>query len=82
MLNKEKLKKSKLYVVYKFFRKIYKRIFGVFYPKYKKSYSQCGEDLIVNNIFKSLEVSNPTYLDIGDYKADYLSNIYFFLKRL
>ena len=81
MFSKQELKKSPLYVVYKFVRGIYKKIFKVFYPKYKKSYSQCGEDLIVNNVLKSLKISNPTYLDIGAYQADYLSNTYFFYKK-
>ncbi len=32
---------------------------------YKKSYSQCGEDIIVNYIFSVLKIKNINYIDIG-----------------
>lgn len=48
---------------------------------YCKSYSQCGEDLIVDFIFNSLEISKPTYLDIGAHHPYYLNNTYLFYKR-
>lgn len=31
----------------------------------KKSYSQCGEDMIIRHIFNFLDISHPSYLDIG-----------------
>jgi FkbM family methyltransferase len=35
---------------------------------YRKSYSQCGEDMILSFIFyKALKIKKPTYLDIGAY---------------
>lgn len=34
-------------------------------PRYKKSYAQTGEDLIIKFIFDSLGISKPTYIDIG-----------------
>ena len=40
----------------------------------KKSYSQCGEDLIVRYIFDALKISTPSYLDIGAHHPSYLSN--------
>lgn len=40
----------------------------------KKSYSQCGEDLIVKFIFDNLNIINPTYLDIGAHHPHYISN--------
>ncbi len=44
----------------------------------KVSYSQCGEDIIVNFIISSLGISKPTYLDIGAYHPEALNNTYFF----
>lgn len=41
---------------------------------YKKSYSQCGEDLIVKYIFDVLGIQRPSYLDIGAHHPLYLSN--------
>lgn len=35
---------------------------------YHKSYSQCGEDMILSFIFyKALKIKKPTYLDVGAY---------------
>jgi len=44
----------------------------------KISFSQCGEDIIVNFILSSLGISNPTYLDIGAYHPTNLNNTYYF----
>ena len=45
----------------------------------RTSYSQCGEDLIVDFIFAGrLGISNPSYLDLGAHHPTYLSNTYFF----
>lgn len=41
---------------------------------YKKSYSQCGEDLIVKYIFDVLGIQQPSYMDIGAHHPTYLSN--------
>jgi FkbM family methyltransferase len=40
----------------------------------KRSYSQCGEDLIVEYVFRARSVGLPTYLDIGAHHPYYLSN--------
>ena len=40
----------------------------------KKSYSQCGEDLIVKFIFDILNIKNPSYIDIGAHHPNYISN--------
>ena len=46
------------------------------------SFSQCGEDLIINFIFeKYLKINKPSYLDIGAHHPTYLSNTYFFYQR-
>jgi FkbM family methyltransferase len=36
-----------------------------FNPNCRKSFSQCGEDLIVKHIFDALGIISPTYIDIG-----------------
>jgi len=48
---------------------------------YKKSYSQCGEDMIIDFILRQqLRKEKITYLDIGCHHATYLSNTAFFYK--
>jgi FkbM family methyltransferase len=47
-------------------------------PLGKYSFSQCGEDLIVNYVFSLREIHNPSYLDIGANDPFYLSNTAFF----
>jgi FkbM family methyltransferase len=47
----------------------------------KISYSQCGEDLIIDFIFGLLKINNPTYLDIGAHHPYYLSNTSLFYNR-
>ncbi len=44
----------------------------------KVSYSQCGEDLIIDFIFTTLKIESPTYLDLGAHHPYYLSNTAFF----
>jgi FkbM family methyltransferase len=51
-------------------------------PDYsKRSFSQCGEDLIVDHIFHQLQIENPSYLDIGAHHPKRLSNTYLFYSR-
>lgn len=47
----------------------------------KGSYSQCGEDLILNFAFGFLNIPTPTYLDVGAHHPTFLSNTAFFNKR-
>jgi len=48
----------------------------------KLSYSQCGEDLIMNFIFQNyLKIQHPKYIDIGAHHPSYLSNTYFFYQK-
>lgn len=50
--------------------------------KYGKiSYSQCGEDLIVDFIFKIRGISLPSYMDIGAHQPYYINNTYLFYSR-
>jgi FkbM family methyltransferase len=53
----------------------------LFRKNYKISYSQCGEDLIVDFICQALKIDRPTYLDIGAHHPIYLSNTYLFYER-
>ncbi len=43
-------------------------------PYAKKSYSQTGEDLIIQHIFRVLGVKKPSYVDIGAHAPRLLSN--------
>ena len=42
--------------------------------RYQKSYSQCGEDLIIEFIFNTLGIHQPSYLDVGAYHPYQLNN--------
>lgn len=57
-------------------RKLY-RATGV---HYKKSYSQCGEDLIVHFALETMRVVKPTYLDIGAHHPTLFNNTYIFYR--
>lgn len=62
--------------------KIYNKFFDKAYSVQKVSYSQCGEDLIVDFLLTSiLGIKNPTYLDIGAHHPWWLNNTYLFYKR-
>jgi hypothetical protein len=47
---------------------------------YKKSYSQCGEDMILDFLLENLNISHPNYLDIGTNDPKNLNNTYYFYK--
>ena len=65
-----------------FIRKAARRVRNLF-PRqdYKKSYSQCGEDIIVSGLFQTFDISSPTYLDLGAHHPTYLSNTYLFYRK-
>lgn len=46
--------------------------------KYKKSYAQSGEDIIISFIFDLIGIRSPRHLDIGGHDPVYLNNTYFF----
>ena len=51
---------------------IYKHLLS---RKYQQiSFSQCGEDLIIQYIFNSIGIKNPSYIDIGAHHPFYLNN--------
>ena len=41
------------------------------------SYSQCGEDLIVQQLFTVVGIDEVHYLDVGAHHPSYLSDTYF-----
>lgn len=50
--------------------------------KHKTSYSQCGEDIIIDFIFSALiKKQKPTYLDLGAHHPYKMSNSYLFYKN-
>jgi len=51
------------------------------FPPGKQSYSQCGEDLIVDYIFSLRGIQFPGYLDIGANDPFFLSNTTLFYKK-
>ncbi len=63
----------------KYIKRALKHLNGKVY--YKKSYSQCGEDLIINHLVKYLDINKPTYIDIGANHPKKLNNTYFFYKN-
>ena len=56
---------------------ILRRVVGDF----KKSYAQCGEDLIVDHLIKLIGVKEPYYLDLGAHHPTYLSNTFYFYEN-
>jgi FkbM family methyltransferase len=47
----------------------------------KPSFSQSGEDVIVDFIFSNRGKSNPTYIDVGAHHPYFLSNTAFFYRK-
>lgn len=48
----------------------------------KKSYSQCGEDIIIDHLLGAyLKIEKPSYLDIGAYHPFHYSNTAYFYKK-
>ena len=52
-----------------------------FKSKYKKSYAQCGEDIIIDAFLSGIGISKPTYIDIGTYHPILNNNTYLFYKK-
>ena len=48
---------------------------------YKKSYSQSGEDVIIDFIFHTIGITNPSYLDIGAHHPYSINNTAIFYER-
>ncbi len=56
--------------------KLKKVLVGSFFPYVRRSYSQSGEDIIISDLFRRLQILNPTYLDIGANDPVSLNNTY------
>ena len=56
--------------------KLKKVLVGSFFPYVRRSYSQSGEDIIINDLFNRLHLSKPSYLDIGANEPVSLNNTY------
>jgi len=50
-------------------------------PYVNETFSQSGEDCCVDFIFSQLKIENPSYLELGVYKAKSASNTYRFYKN-
>jgi len=62
--------------------KNYKNFFSYHLKKkYKTSYAQCGEDIIIDAFLRGLSITQPTYIDIGTYHPILNNNTYLFYKN-
>lgn len=48
---------------------------------FKRSYSQSGEDMIIDILFKYFKIRKPSYLDIGAHDPTKFNNTYYFYKK-
>lgn len=48
---------------------------------WKKSFSQCGEDLLVDYVFQLRGINRPSYLDIGAHHPYWISNTAYFYEK-
>lgn len=55
-----------------------RRRLGIYY---RKSWSQCGEDLIMRYLFDLLQIARPSYLDIGAHHPCHYNNTYLFYRQ-
>jgi methyltransferase, FkbM family len=63
-------------------KQLFKKFIGKFImPCAKLSYSQFGEDLIIEHFFNQVDIKKPTYLDIGANEPKYISNTYYFYEH-
>ncbi len=60
---------------------VLEKLRSLYLCKPRKSYSQNGEDLIVEFIFFTLGIKNPGYIDIGANHPWFINNTYLFYKK-
>ncbi len=58
--------------------KLRARIAHLLGRKYKKSYSQCGEDIIMQSLLSTLDIKHPSYIEIGTNTPIAKNNTYLF----
>lgn len=49
--------------------------------RFRVSYSQTGEDIIIDSALRSVGVTHPSYIDIGAWQPVRANNTYYFYKR-
>ncbi|MHB1316568.1 MAG: FkbM family methyltransferase, partial [Minisyncoccota bacterium] len=54
---------------------------SIFGKNYTVSYSQNGEDIIINTLSTFLKITKPTYIDIGAFHPKNLNNTLLFFKK-
>ncbi|MDQ3112115.1 MAG: FkbM family methyltransferase [Bacteroidota bacterium] len=47
----------------------------------RTSYSQCGEDIIIDFLFYQIGIEKPGYIDIGAHHPKYINNTYLFYQK-
>ena len=47
----------------------------------REAFAQCGEDMIMDHVFNSLGIKQPSYIDVGAYSPFRFSNTAYFYKR-
>ncbi len=50
-------------------------------PAFRASYSQHGEDLIVQHLMRVLNIQQPFFVDAGAYHPYILNNTFLFIKK-
>ena len=59
-----------------------KNLYLIIYPNYSKdSFSQAGEDLIIDFLFQTVGISKPVYLELGTNNPYFGNNTYLFYLR-
>lgn len=64
-----------------YFNSIFNKKNNIVNKQLPVSYSQCGEDLIVQYIFKLRGINTPSYIDIGANHPYFISNTAFFYDK-
>lgn len=66
----------------KIIHRIERKLFSVpLIPKFNKSYSQCGEDLLVQYVFRLRGINKPSFIDIGANDPYFLNNTAIFYDK-
>jgi FkbM family methyltransferase len=47
----------------------------------RTSYAQCGEDLIIDFVFRDIGIEKPGYIDIGAHHPRYINNTFLFYQK-
>lgn len=64
-----------------YLRRIKRKIVSLGSPKNQnRSYSQCGEDLIIRHLLAQMDIYHPAYIDIGAHHPTFLNNTYLFYR--